>query len=284
VILIFGSAHHPGLQLVHQALLAREANVLFLLQEGFTGHTQMSLTNERGSLLLEGMDPLDLADVKSVCLDGFYVPPGYNLEGLDQADVEYLQTETWAMLVGLFGQLSRTALMANFFLERDHFSTRWGTLRFLASHGLPVPRALVTSDREALAEFRGRVGDVVFKPVSDPTSGMMAWTDEAEKRLENLSLAPVHFEEAPSGDVVQCSFIGDRHFLIPAEAEPPPEILEKCRAMARANGLTVCDVSLRCSAEGKWVASGLRPFVSENALFLEKPLDAMADLLEKGLA
>lgn len=284
MILIFGSAHHPGLQLVHQALLAREANVLFLLQEGFTGHTQMSLTNDSGSLLLEGMDPIALSEVTSVCMDGFYVPPGYNLEGLDQGDVEYLQTETWAMLVGLFGQLSRSALMANFFLERDHFSTRWGTLRFLASHGLPVPRALVTSDREALAEFRGRVGDVVFKTVSDPTASMLAWTEETEKRLENLSLAPVHFEEAPAGDVVQVSLIGDQHFVIPGEAAPPPELLDRCRAMARAAQLTVCDVSLRCSPEGKWMASGLRPFVSENALFLENPLNAMADLLQKGLA
>ena len=284
MILIFGSAHHPGLQLVHQALLAREANVLFLLQEGFTGHTQLSLTNDSGSLLLEGMDPLDLSEVTSVCMDGFYVPPGYNLEGLDQEDVEYLQTETWATLVGLFGFLSKTALMANFFLERDHFSTRWGTLRFLASHGLAVPRALVTSDREALAEFRGRVGDLVFKPVSDPTSAMLAWTEETEKRLENLSLAPVHFEEAPSGDVVQLSLIGDQHFVIPAEAQPPAELVEKLHVMARSAGLTVCDVSLRCSPEGKWIVSGLRPFVSENSLFLEKPLDAMADLLQKGLS
>ena len=282
-VLIFGSRHHPSLALINQELAARSnRRVFFVQQELFFTESRLILADEpcNSLLYLTEKDVVSFSEIAAVCLDNFFVSPEF-LEGFAPEDVEYIQTEAWATLIAFFGQLSEKALMANFITDRDHFASRWATLRLLAQSGLPVPDALVTSDPESLESFRDRPPEgVVFKPVSDPTEVFTLLDEEALAKLDSLTFAPVHFEQAQLGEPSALSVIGPTT-IHSGGAEPPKEIVEGCRGVAAELGLALAEFHLRKLQDGRWQVAGLLPFVSPSALSQPEVLATVCQLLEE---
>ncbi|HXE72963.1 MAG TPA: hypothetical protein VNO81_09910 [Candidatus Nitrosotenuis sp.] len=280
-ILLYGSLANPSLHLLHRALLERgRRRVVFLEQESFPGAVGLYLPlGGGGTLLPRGAEPLDLDDVISVALDGYYVHPDQTA-GLPPGDAEYAQAEMWATLIALFGQLSTRALVANHVTRRDYLGSRWGELCLLASHGLPVPRAVVTSSpREARRFWEELSGAVVYKPVSLPVAAFKALEEPDLARLDRLSLAPVHFEEAPRGSVCRLVLVGGA--ALPVGGEPPADMVERLRRVAGLLDLHLAEGLFRQSGGG-WVCSGLRRFPSPEVLEEPAVLEAACALLEEG--
>lgn len=281
--MIYGGRYHPGLALICEELAARSNRRVFFVQEElFFTESRLILADEpRNSLLyLTEKDVVSLHEVCSVCMDNFFVSPHF-LEGFAEEDVQYIQTEAWATLIALFGQLSENALMANFITERDHFASRWATLRLLAQNGLPVPDALVTSDPDSLQNFRERHPDgVVFKPVSDPTEVFTLLDESALEKLESVTFAPVHFEQMQTGKPSALTLIGPT-VLHTGEQQPPEDIIEGCRDVASQIGLELAEFSLRQLDDGSWQVAGLLPFLSPAALSQPEVLANVCCLLEE---
>ena len=290
-IVLFGSPGHAGLQILYQNLVARGLPTLFLIQEGFAGRTRMYLDQDpnRSTLILPEEEALDLKEIRSFCLDGFYVPAGYHLDGLSESDVGYVQTETWSMLIYLFQQIHQVSLLVNFIENRDVFSNRWGTLRYLAQCGLPVPRNLITSDPDSLRAFRESVGQIMVKSVGDHSVDFSVVDAAYDDRLENLLLAPAQFEEVPTGQGYFCGFVDGQSVVIPTAdsdltgQEPPPaELLEKCWQAALKLKLHVAETTVRKTSDGRWLVTGMRPFLSLGMLSNPRAMDLMVKLLERG--
>lgn len=237
-----------------------------------------ALPDENSLLYSEEKETVSLGEIRALVMDGFYVT-AESLTGLDLADIPYVQTETWAAFIALFELIGRKALVANNVNDREALATRWSTLRYLARQGLPVPRALVTSDLGALQRFMA-LGPVGYKAVGDAAEGLTQLDPAEGERFERLALCPVHFEEAPAGRVATLTVVRDQVFVYCPEGDPPPDELQKaCLKAASGLGLVLAELPLRCNERG-WVVTGLRAFPSPDSLSDSVILEAVVALLE----
>ncbi len=283
MILILGSPLHAGLSILYQTLGARGAKlVVFLSMDAFPTRVGMYLgaTPEESSLLFtEEKESVSLSDIRALVMDGFYVT-AESLTGLDLADIPYVQTETWAAFIALFELIGRKALVANNVNDREALATRWSTLRYLSGQGLPVPRALVTSDLSALQRFTASVGSVGYKAVGDAAEVLTQLDPGQDDRFERLAFCPVHFEEAPGGRVATLTVVREQVFVYCPEGDPPPDDLQQaCLKAAVGLGLVLAELPLRCTERG-WMVTGLRPFPSPDSLSDSVILEAVVALLE----
>jgi len=282
-VLFFGSASHPGLDLLFRRVRDRGRQpAVFAIQERFPRDIALCLPlgieEAGGFLALPGEEPLDFEQIRGVCMDGFFVDEG-RFQDLDPSDLEYAQTESWAALIALFATLSRTSVVANHLARLTLVSFRLAELSWLAGQGFAVPRALATSSPKDAREFIEALdGRVVFKGVSGGAVFRPMQEDDFA-RLDALRHAPAHFEEAPDGETRRCVVIGERVFVLPGHDAPPEELQERCKAACRAQDIWMGEVVLRQSPRG-WLASGLRTFPGADCFVDDEMGDAAAALLE----
>lgn len=283
-VLVYGSLENESLVAIHQALLERgRRQAVFVVQEQFPTRTGLYLKmDEPGGLLIpEGHEPIAVDDLVSVCSAGFYASR-HGIEDFNPEDQAYIQTESWAALIGMFRHLSQRCLVANHVVLRDLLANRWAELSFLAGRGLPVPRVLVTSEPEEVLAFRREVGELVFKPVASPGAVFRALGEADLQRLERITGSPAHFEERPSGEVVRAVIIGNGVELYPPAPVPPGPLLEGLLGACRELDLNLAEATLRVSSADRWVVSGLFSFVSPDLLSEPEVLGAVAYFLEEG--
>jgi glutathione synthase/RimK-type ligase-like ATP-grasp enzyme len=79
-------------------------------------------------------------------------------------------------------------------------------------HGLRIPETLITSDPQAVREFAGAVGRVVYKSISGIRS-IVRELDAADlDRLEQIRWCPVQFQAFVEGRNVRVHTVGERVF------------------------------------------------------------------------
>jgi hypothetical protein len=283
-VLFYGSNDHPVLEPLYQAMRARGLRrMVFVSQERFPREIGIRLGARRddpaGVITLPHGEEVDLDEICGVCLDGYYVDAA-RFSDLEPADAVYAQTETWALLIALFGRLSRRpdCVVANHVTRRERIASRAARLAELSRAGLRVPATLVTSDPDAARAFcAGHGSRTLFKRASLPLAEFKRVGEDELERLDAVRLAPVHFEEEPVGDLSQCVVVGERVF-----GGPDPAVGEACRAVCRALDLELAEVSLRSSGDGGVVATGLLPHLSPHTLHDGEILEAVCGLLEGG--
>jgi hypothetical protein len=282
-VLLYGSADNPSLGLLHQGLTRRgRRHSLFILQENFPFSVGIYLKVGRGlhGALLLGQEELSLTDLCSVALDGFVISPA-GLTEFSAQDAQYLQTESWACLISMFHQLSRHCLVANHVVRRDYLTSRWAELNLLCECGLAVPRTLVTSRPESAREFyESLAGRVICKPVAGTAPVFREVSPEDLDNLHRLTLCPVHYEEMPEGWACRLAVVGGLFFQLPEGTPPPPEVLEGVTLVCRFLSLQLAEFSLR-QLGSQWIVTGLRTFLSPEALGQPHVLEAACALLEQ---
>lgn len=286
-IVFYGTPEHPTLEPLYQYLRNRGLRrVVFIVQEKFPRDIGIELgageLDPAGRLLPPYEDPVILDDVCAVCLDGYYVDAS-RLTDLEERDVRYVQTEGWATLIALFGRLARRrdCVVANHVTKRELVASRAAQLAYLATCGLRVPRMLLTSDPAAAREFFERcAGRAIYKPASTPVAQFSQMEAADLERLDAIKLAPVHFEEVPSGELTQCVVVGPRAFTLGDAI--PAEILNLSVDACRRLDLQLAEVTMRVGDVP--VATGLRTHLSPETLHNAEILEAVSVLLEGGEA
>lgn len=285
-ILLYGSGENPSLGLLHQALSARgRRRVVFLLQEHFPFSVGIYLKVGKGlhGALLLGSEEIPLENLCSLAIDGFVISPA-GLNEFSPHDAQYLQTESWAALISLFHQLSRHCLVANHITRRDYLTSRWAELNLLTECGLEVPRALVTSRPQAARDFYECLGGrVVCKSVAGAAPVFREVGSQDLEKLHRLTLCPVHYEELPQGWACRIVIVGDQPFQVPEGDPPPTAVLDGINLVCRFLSLYLAEFSLRQLGD-RWMVTGLRPFLSPEALSQPHILDAACRLLEQEVA
>lgn len=287
-VVVFGLGSHPVLGELYEKLQARgRRRVVFAPLESFPEKIAFALTQhegeESGFLSIEGDEPVHFEDIVSVCLDGYAIVAGG--EGLSAEDQQYRQTEAWAALVAMFRGLSRNCLVANHVVERDHFHSRLAELYLLHSYGLPVPRVLVTSNAHQAGGFIDEVGSVLYRTVMGKDLPFRQFLPEDRQRLEEVGLAPVHFEESPEGGMVGLLRVGPDLIRSPRDADIPEDIQEGFCQLCDGLALQLAELRLRYLSDGRgWQAIGLHPFLTMEGLSDPEVVEAALTLLEMGNA
>ena len=285
-VVVFGTGSHPVLGAIYEQLQVRaRRRVIFAPLESFPSGIQFSLHQAdgdcTGSLRIEGDSPVAFENIISVCLDGYAILAGG--EGLSEEDQQYRQTESWAALVAFFHNLSRHSLVANHIVKRDHFHSRLSELSLLHSYGLPVARLLVTSDARQARAFIEEVGSVLYRSVMGRDIPFRQLQPQDVARLEEVGLAPVHFEEAPSGAVVGCTLVGSRLLISPRDADIPRDIQTKFRELCAELGLHLAELRVHYTSQRGWTVVGLHPFLSQEGIQDPEVMTATLEMLETGL-
>jgi hypothetical protein len=285
-VLIIGHGSHPVLGELYQQLASRgRRRVLFIPLESYPQDVRFSLHQVEGEveghIALDGDEPIDFSDIVSVCVDGFQMVSA--VEGLSEEDFAYRTTESWAALKGLFQCLSSQCFIANNISFSEHFDSRLGELQLLDSYQIPVPEVLITSDPDEARAFCSRGKDVVYRPVNGFHMPFRAMEESDLERLEEIALAPVHFEVAPTGQLAGCVLVGDHVFRNPRELEVPEELLSNFHELCRELGIRFAELRLcQSGPEEPWTALGMTPFLTEQGLADPEALEAALVMLEHG--
>ena len=81
----------------------------------------------------------------------------------------------------------------------------------LRENGIPVPKTLVTNDKEKLLKFIKKSKKIIYKPVAGGAEcNELSKKDLTRKKLELLRNSPVLFQELIEGDNVRVYVIGDK--------------------------------------------------------------------------
>lgn len=285
-VLIIGHGSHPVLGSLYQSLMERgRRRVVFISLESFPQDVSLTFhqTEERleGKIGLLEEEPVRFSELVSVLVEDYQiVSPA---EGMSAEDFEYRNTESWAALRGLLQCLAGETLVVNHLAEKEHFDSRLGELSLLDSYGLPVPRVMVSNEPERARQFYEEIGDVLYRPVQGNHVPYRKLQAEDLQRLDELRLAPVHFEAEPKGRLASCVKVGEQLYLNPRELELPEGIEKGFLRLCADHELHVAEIRL-CQAdeESDWTVLGVSPFLTMAGLEDPEAVDAVLRMLEFG--
>lgn len=251
-ILIIGAEREYHAKYIFDQLQARGSDCVYLDTQAFPEHLKLNLMPTEGagggSLKMEDGRHIPLESVSSV-----YWRYRYNTEVSPEVPPEVvpiIYREIDSALGSLFRNMPN-ALWVNSVsaIERHRYKTH--QLFLMAQAGIRVPDTLVSNDPEAVTRFyEAHHGNVIYKPVSGGAhTAKMTPEDLSEKRLSELRLSPVQFQEMIDGVDVRVYIIGEELFAAEIQAgtldfrDDPrapivpvtlPEVVEaQCRTVAR---------------------------------------------------
>jgi len=151
--------------------------------------------------------------------------------------------------------------------------------RELVRLGWRVPETLVTSDADAVTQFRARHQRIVFKSASGVRSIVTEFTDADVTRLWRLRALPAQFQELVPGTDLRVHVVGDKLFATEAVSDAldyryaarsgaparlaattlPADVAARCIATAAALQLPLCGIDLRRRPDGEHVAFEVNP-------------------------
>jgi glutathione synthase/RimK-type ligase-like ATP-grasp enzyme len=177
--------------------------------------------------------------------------------------------------------------------------------RALAAAGFRVPDTLITTDADAVREFRARHDRIIYKSISGVRSIVAEFTDAHEARLEAVRWCPTQFQERVPGTDYRVHVVGDEVFAaridcaatdyryayregatpVITAARLPEDVEERCVTVTAALGLAFGGVDLRRAPDAEWYCFEVNPspgFTFYAEATGQRIDDAVARLLVRG--
>jgi glutathione synthase/RimK-type ligase-like ATP-grasp enzyme len=144
--------------------------------------------------------------------------------------------------------------------------------QLIRGEGLRVPETLITTDPEAVLEFRRQHGPLIYKSISGVRSIVRTLEVADLDRLEHIRWCPTQFQRRVEGTDVRVHVVGDRVFATEIESQATdyrystlqtgrgaelkavelwPELAEQCVRLAEAMGMAFVGIDLRITPEGE---------------------------------
>jgi hypothetical protein len=174
--------------------------------------------------------------------------------------------------------------------------------RTLRSCGFSVPDTLITTDPDAVSEFRAKHARVVYKSISSVRSIVSELTDAQMARVDSVRWCPTQFQELILGTEYRVHVVGEEIFATEIESDAvdyryaarqglgatlractiPDDVAERCLAASRAMDLAFAGLDLKRTPDGRWCCFEVNP--SPGFTFYEQTTgqsiaDAVARLL-----
>ena len=172
------------------------------------------------------------------------------------------------------------ALVVNRALAQASNAAKPYQLQLIAAAGFAVPDTLITSDPEAVIEFRARHGRLVYKSMSGIRSIVDVLTDLDVARLDRIRWCPVQFQAWVDGIDLRVHTVGEEVFATRVTnwatdyrypgasgapnpvVEPYPidaDLGERCVRLAASLGLELSGIDLRITPDGEAVCFEVNP-------------------------
>jgi RimK-like ATP-grasp domain len=305
MILIWGIWRDHPIASVYDALVRQGCHPRFLDQEATAEvSAEMRVGSDISALLRTGEGAVDLRDVTAA-----YMRP-YDPRDLPAVRRAGPGSETWdrALLLDDFlaswAELTET-LIVNRPSAMVSNSSKPFQAKLLRDFGFRVPDTIITTDPQAVAEFRERHRRVVYKSISSVRSIVSELTDKKMSRIGDVCWCPTQFQELVPGTDYRVHVVGDEVFASKIETEAvdyrysarqncdidiraaviPDEVAQRCTEASREMGLAVSGVDLRRTADGEWYCFEINPspaFTFYQSATGQRIDEAMARLLGNG--
>jgi hypothetical protein len=306
MILLWGLPGDGPTASVHDALLRRGHPGRLLDQRSTIGATAgMSVDPDLSATVSTDEGVFDLASVTAA-----YLRP-YDSRDLPAVRRAGAGSAVWDRAVGLsdlmvsWAEVSR-ALIVN----RPSAGVPNGSKPFqgeqLRAFGFCVPETIITTDPDAVAEFRQRHGRVVYKSISSVRSIVSELREEQWARIDEVCWCPTQFQEYVPGTDYRVHVVGEEifateiasdavdyrygarqgHAVRITAASIPDEVAHRCMAASRGMGLELSGIDLRRTADGRWYCFEINPapgFTFYQSATGQPIDDAVARLLIAGL-
>lgn len=278
MILLWGHAGDSALLAVYKSLYRLGAEIAFYDQRAVLD-TEINLVvgAEVGGALHVGETVIDLGQVEAAYIrpfDSRWLPkiakagPG-SPEWLHAVRVEDALL-SWAEITPALVVNRPSAISSN--SSKPLQATR------LRAHGFNIPETIVTTDQQAVHEFRERHGEVIYKSISSQRSIVSRLNEEQMEHLDDVCWCPTQFQQYIPGndyrvhvvgyEVFACEIVSDAddyRFASGDERvelrryELPEEMAAKCRGLAAGLGLKVAGIDMRYTADGRWFCFEANP-------------------------
>lgn len=152
--------------------------------------------------------------------------------------------------------------------------------QIVARHGFRVPETLITSDPEAVLDFRARHDRIVFKSISGVRSIVREVAEADLRRLDLIRWCPVQFQAFVGGIDVRVHCVGETVYATRIDSDAtdyryagresgeaaalsattiPDDVSERCVRLTRDLGLELSGIDLRHTPEGEWFCFEVNP-------------------------
>jgi hypothetical protein len=272
VILLWGIPADEPLMAVRAALMRLGARTAFLDQR-LVLDTEVDLSvgaSVTGELRVDG-EQLDLSEVTALYLRPYEWRrlPAIAVAGPESPEWWHaLRVEdtlvSWAEITPAFVVNRPTPMAAN--TSKPYQSAQ------IRAYGFAIPATLITTDAQAVLEFRSEFGVVIYKSISGTRSIVARLTDQHRDRLADLAWCPTQFQEYIPGrdyrvhvvgtELFACEIIssGDDYRYVGDQGtkttmlacDLPEDCAELCRNLAIGMQLSVAGIDLRRTPAGVW--------------------------------
>jgi len=279
MILLFGVPGDTPLARVHAESI-RQGHAVALIDQRAVLETEADVvfgSEVEGTIRIRGQ-VIDLSSVTAVYLRPYGLDQLPALQGLDRHGPEWRHAMNFTETVTAWTELS-PALVVNRLSAMASNGSKPYQSRLIRSHGFETPVTLVTTDPEAVREFWLRHGTVIYKSISGVRSIVTRLTADHVERLSLLRWCPTQFQQYIPGNDYRVHVVGEETFgaEIVSEADdyryagrkgfevklrvwqPPSELAERCRSLARMLGLHVAGIDLRYHPSGRWFCFEVNP-------------------------
>jgi glutathione synthase/RimK-type ligase-like ATP-grasp enzyme len=279
MVMLWGISTDQPLQLVTAALQQRKIPfVLVDQQQVLRNKIHLRFSSEVTGKITTPEWSVDVAAIKSVYLRPYDTRDVGRL-AVDRGREQELE-RTCEFENTLLGWIEMSsALIVNRPSAMAANNSKPYQLQLIRSAGFSVPDTLVTTDPEAVREFRRLHGAVIYKSVSGIRSVVRRLGVEHEPRLEDIAHCPTQFQQYIDGVDFRVHVVGDEIFACAISStaddyrypqrqdtqpevqpfEVPQDIRDVCLRLAASMNLPVAGIDLRRTDSGAWYCFEVNP-------------------------
>lgn len=145
--------------------------------------------------------------------------------------------------------------------------------------GFATPDTLITTDEQAVLDFREKHPQIIYKSISATRSIVSRLSEDQLGRLDDVAWCPTQFQEFIAGTEYRVHVVGEEVFVCEIQSsaddyryasmhdattavrrcELPVDCTELCVEMASAMQLSVAGIDLRRTPSGKWYCLEVNP-------------------------
>jgi hypothetical protein len=302
MILLWGHAADKALQAVYESLLKRGAEIAFYDQREVLD-TAVDLVVDRevsGTLRVRG-ETINLSEVTAA-----YIRP-FDSRWLSKIKTAGPGSPEWRHALNIEDALLSWTEIAPIFVVNRPSTMAANTSKpyqaaLINAIGFMVPETLVTTDPQAVRDFRKNHMDIIFKSTSSARSVVSRLNNAQLDKLDDIVWCPTHFQQYISGkdyrvhvvdgEIFTCEIVcteDDYRFAIDQQKsvqlrpfELPDEVAQRCRQLTRKLELWVAGIDLRRTPDGQWICfevNGVPGFTYYQEACNHRIDDAIASLL-----
>lgn len=279
MIIVWGLLGDAPTRQVHDALLRLGCEVRFLDQRS-TSHAAGELTVDScltAKVRIDGVET-DLSHSTAAYVRPYDARRLVPVRRAGPASPIWDRAERMDQLLSDWSELTEALVVNRPSAMAPNASKPFQARQFRGA-GFSTPDTLVTTDPDAVREFRATHGRVIYKSVSGVRSIVSELSDERMARLESVRWCPTQFQQLLVGIDYRVHVVGQQIFAAEIRSDAidyryahrfgrhitirpatiPDDVAGRCITASRSLGLPFSGLDLKLTPEGRWYCFEMNP-------------------------